>query len=73
MTTRTALKITRKAPGVYTTTHNGVTYEIVSISGTVAGFGGWVWHVAGEQADDIHATKRDAVEALTHWVESVAA
>ena len=69
-TTRPALKIRRTSPGNYTTTCGGITYVIFSVGGCVAGFDGWVWHAVGEQADDIYPTKRDAVEALTHWIDA---
>ena len=59
-------------PGLYTVTAAGVDYEIRSLGGDVAGFGGWTWMVAGEAGNDIYATKRDAVAALTEWVASLA-
>lgn len=65
------IKTARKAPGFYTATINGVVYEIVNVGGRVAGYTGWVWMVAGEEANDVYATKADAVGALTEWVASL--
>ncbi len=67
------MKTTRTAPGFYTTTINGVTYEISNVGGDVAGFTGWVWYVAGESADDIYPTKRAALEALADFTATPAA
>ena len=61
------MKTTRTAPGYYTTTINGVDYEIVNVGGDVAGFTGWVWNVVGESANDIYPTKRAAIEALADF------
>lgn len=62
------IKTARKAPGFYTATVNGVEYEIVNVGGQVAGYTGWVWNVAGESADDVFATKADALAALAGWI-----
>jgi hypothetical protein len=66
------MKTTRLAPGFYTTTINGVTYEISNVGGDVAGFTGWVWNVVGESANDIFATKRDALAALEGFIAETA-
>jgi len=66
------MKTTRTAPGFYTTTINGVTYEISNVGGDVAGFTGWVWCVAGQSADDIYPTKRAALEALADFTAAPA-
>ena len=62
------MKTTRIAPGCYTTTHNGVTYRIVSLAGDTRGVTGWQWKVEGERAGDTYPTMRDAVEALSAWI-----
>lgn len=62
------IKTARKAPGFYTATVNGVEYEITNVGGQVAGYTGWVWNVAGESADDVFATKADALAALAGWI-----
>jgi len=67
------MKTTRTAPGFYTTTINGVTYEISNVGGDVAGFTGWVWCVAGQSADDIYPTKRAALEALADFTSTTPA
>lgn len=66
------MKTTRTAPGFYTTTINGVTYEIVNVGGDMPGFTGWVWNVVGESANDIYSTKRDAMAALEGFLAETA-
>ena len=66
------IKTTRVAPGFYTATVRGVTYEICNVGGTEPGYSGWTWSVAGEAADDVFSSKREALEALAGWIASLA-
>jgi len=65
------IKTTRVAPGFYTATVRGVTYEICNVGGTEPGYFGWTWSVAGEAANDVFPSKRAALEALADWVASL--
>jgi len=65
------IKTTRVAPGFYTATVRGVTYEICDVGGTEPGYSGWTWSAAGEAADDVFSSKREALEALTSWIASL--
>lgn len=62
------LKSTKVAPGIYTCTVHGVVYRIVDTSGDDAECTGWVWYQEGDRANDKFHTKREALEALTDWV-----
>lgn len=65
------IKTTRVAPGFYTATVRGVTYEISNVGGTEPGYSGWTWSAAGEAADDVFSSKREALEALTSWITNL--
>ena len=65
------IKTTRVAPGFYTATVRGVTYEICNVGGTEPGYSGWTWSAAGEAADDVFSSKREALEALTSWITNL--
>jgi len=65
------IKTTRVAPGFYTATVRGVTYEICNVGGTEPGYSGWTWSVAGEAADDVFSSKREVLEALTSWITNL--
>ena len=65
------IKTTRVAPGFYTATVRGVTYEICNVGGTEPGYSGWTWSAAGEAADDVFSSKREALEALASWIANL--
>lgn len=71
-TTTTTLSAKRLAPGLYTATINKIVYLIKNVGGVVPGYSGWVWHVEGEPAHDVHSTKRAALEALADWTKASA-
>ena len=66
----TMIKTTRVAPGYYTATANGVTYEISGARGD-DGAMSWYWNVEGANAEDNYNTKRECLAALTDWVANL--
>ena len=64
----TTVKTAKIAPGYYTATVNGVRYLVRNLAGDVADCTGWVWYVDGKDAEDVFATKREALEALADWI-----
>lgn len=58
------MKLRRLAPGLYETTHEGVTYEIHRITAPHNSKTYWFAKAKGGEAHDWHDTKREAVEAL---------
>lgn len=67
------IRAKRTAAGVYSVTARGRRYIVEDVGGCVTGYRGWVWHAEGESADDVHATKRDALAALADHLGEVSA